>query len=96
MGTLALLGLLLKVALVAGLIYWAWRWINSHSALAKIAGAVLLVAGGLLAFSLFGHLVVGTFGFVALALKLAVVLGLVYWGWRWLNGREVRWPRFGR
>ena len=92
-GTLVLGTFLLKLVLVGGLVFWGWRWINRGGTGAKIAGAFLLVGGIALAFPLFGSLVMGVFGAFVFLLKLALVIGLVYWGWCWISDRRPSWPK---
>jgi len=77
--------LLIKAGLVAALIWWGWRWINRAEALFKILGAVIMVAGMLLAIPLFGLLVMETVALMWTALKVAVVAVLLVGGWRLLN-----------
>ena len=54
--------------------------------LIKIAGALLLVAGVALALPMAGGLIGGLFSLAWTGIKVACVGGLVYVGWRWLNG----------
>lgn len=51
----------------------------------KIAGVLLLVAGVALAMGMLAGIVVGLAGFLWLMVKVAVVCGLTFWGWRWLH-----------
>ena len=92
-GTWAALILMVKWALVGGLAYWGWRWINSETTLAKVLGAFLLVGGAVMSFSLVGGIIVGVFGALIFLLKAALVGGLIYWGWCWVNGRPFSRPR---
>ena len=57
--------------------------------LAKIIGAIMLVLGVSLAFSTFGSLLIGTFSFIGLALRVGVVALLLYVSWRLIDGRSV-------
>ena len=95
-GAMALVWLLLKVALVAGLILLGWRWINGGAVLAKIGGAFLLVGGIVLAFPLFGSIVAGTLGVMFFLVKVVLVGGLAYLGWCWISGRKPNWPKLRR
>ena len=66
--------------------------------LIKIAGAVLLVVGIALALPLAGGIIGGLFSLAWTGIKVALVGGLLYVGWRWINGdRKVikRWARRG-
>ena len=53
--------------------------------LSKIAGVVLLVAGFALAVGMLGGVAVGLAAFLWLMVKVLVVCGVTYWGWRWLH-----------
>ena len=85
-GAVRLALFLLKLAVVGGVILVGWRGINGEGALAKIGGAVALVAGLALALALFGSLVSGALGALVFLVKVLVVVGLAYWGWCWITG----------
>jgi len=53
--------------------------------LLRIIGALVFAAGVILAFKLLGAAALGLFGLIGLLAKVLVVVGLSYWGWRWLN-----------
>ena len=53
--------------------------------LSRIGGAVLLAVGLALAVGLLGGVVTGVAGVVALAIKVLIVSGVTYGGWRWLH-----------
>lgn len=80
---------MLKLTVLGVLLFCGWRWVNSPSALAKVAGAFLLVGGIWLSFSLVGGIISGIFGLLGFALVVGLVLGLIYCGWRWINGRSL-------
>jgi|APSaa5957512622_1039677.scaffolds.fasta_scaffold53790_2 hypothetical protein len=84
-GVFSFIALAVKVALVVGLVYVAWRLINNANVLPKILGAFLLVGGISLAFPVAGALIAGTFGAIGLAIKVVITSLLVYFGWRWLK-----------
>jgi hypothetical protein len=91
-GVFAFIGLALLVALVLGLLYLGWRWINGESALGKVIGALALVAGiGLAVPAAFG-VVAGTFAALVLALKIALAGVLLYVGWGWVQNGDFRLP----
>ena len=94
-GTLSFAVLAVKVGLVAGLIYLAWRLIEGRSVLLKVLGAFLLVAGVGLAFPVAGAMVVGTFGAIGLAFKIVVTVLMIYLGWRWLKTGRFSLPGGG-
>ena len=51
---------------------------------------ILLVGGIWLLFSLVGGIISGLFGLLGFALIVGLVVGLIYCGWRWVNGRSLR------
>jgi len=92
-GLFAFALILVKVLLVLGIIYLGWRWINARSALAKIAGAFVLVVGiGLAVPAAFG-VVAGTLAAIVLGLKVVVAVVMIYFGWRWLKSGQFSVPR---
>lgn len=95
-GVWVMLKLTVLGVLVGALLFCGWRWVNSPSALAKVAGAFLLVGGIWLSFSLVGGIISGIFGLLGFALVVGLVLGLIYWGWRWINGRSLRRSDLGK
>ncbi|MFH1571288.1 MAG: hypothetical protein ABIL09_25085 [Gemmatimonadota bacterium] len=84
-GVLSFILLLLKGAVVAGLVWWGWVWVSRAEALLKVLGALLLAGGIVAAVPLFGLLMLETLSLVWLAVKGVVVGVLVYAGWRLLN-----------
>ncbi|NKB71267.1 MAG: hypothetical protein GKR89_29695 [Candidatus Latescibacteria bacterium] len=95
-GVFGLLGGVIQGAVALVLIYGGWRCINGWTPWAKVAGALLLVGGFLLGAASLGGLVIGVLGLIWLAIKGALVAGLIYWGWCWVNGRPVRLPAISR
>lgn len=91
-GTVALIGIAIMVALVVGLLYVAWRLINSRSVLGKILGAFLLVGGIIAGFHAAGAVVVGTIGAIVLTAKVLFTAALLFFGWRWLKTGEFSAP----
>ena len=91
-GTFAFIGLALKVALVVGLVYVAWRLVSSRSVLGKILGAFLLVGGIVAGFHVAGALLIGTLGAIGLAVKVIITTLMVYFGWRWVKTGEFSAP----
>ncbi|MEW6752772.1 MAG: hypothetical protein AB1505_17605 [Candidatus Latescibacterota bacterium] len=57
--------------------------------LAKIVGVVLLVVGAGMALSAVAAVVVGTLAFAVLAVKVAVVVGLLLVGWHWVHQESI-------
>lgn len=87
----SLFGLLGAVAvglLAAGALYIGLRWLRGESILGRIVGALALLAGVWLAFWAALSLVSGVFGAAFLLLKVALVLAMLYVGWRWLDNGE--------
>jgi len=89
LGLVGLVGLVLKVLLVAGLSYLGWRWVTSPTALAKVAGACLLVVGTVASLPLLAGMVAEAAGLVWLLVRGAFAGVLIYAGWRWLNCRSL-------
>ena len=89
LGLVGLVGLVLKVLLVVGLSYWGWRWINAPGALAKVAGAFLLVVAAVASVPLLGGMLTQAAGLVWLLVRAAFAGVLIYAGWRWLNCRRL-------
>ena len=56
--------------------------------LAKIAGVVLMVAGGVMAFELIFPVIDGIIGFVAVAAVGLLAVGALYLGKRWIDGES--------
>lgn len=76
--------------LAVGALYLGKRWINGESILGRIIGALALIAGAVLAFKAALAAVVGVFGALILMLKVALVLAMLYVGWRWVQHGEFR------
>ena len=55
---------------------------------AKIAGVVLMVAGGVMAFELIFPVIDGIIGFVAVAAVGLLAVGALYLGKRWIDGES--------
>ena len=93
----SLFGLLGAVAvglLAAGAFYIGLRWLRGESILGRVVGALVLLAGIWLAFWAALSLVSGVFGAAFLLLKVALVLAMLYVGWRWLDNGEFRLRRW--
>ena len=87
----SLFDLLVAIAvglLAAGALYIGLRWLRGESILGRVVGALVLLAGVWLAFKAALSLVVGVFGAAFLLLKVALVLAMLYVGWRWLDNGE--------
>ena len=87
----SLFGLLGAVAvglLAAGAFYIGLRWLRGESILGRVVGALVLLAGIWLAFWAALSLVSGVFGAVFLLLKVALMLAMLYVGWRWVDNGE--------
>ena len=87
----SLFGLLGAVAvglLAAGALYIGLRWLRGESILGRVVGALVLLAGVWLAFWAAWSLVAGVFGAALLLLKVALMLAMLYVGWRWLDNGE--------
>ena len=56
----------------------------------KIAGAFLLVSGIVLAIPVLLAVIAGVFSLLWFGIKVAVVGGLIYGGWRWIDGSSRR------
>ena len=83
-----LLGAIAVGLLAAGALYIGLRWLRGESILGRVVGALVLLAGVWLAFEAALSLVVGVFGAAFLLLKVALVLAMLYVGWRWLDNGE--------
>ena len=83
-----LLGAVAVGALAAGALYIGLRWLRGENILGRVVGALVLLAGIWLAFWAAWGLVTGVFGAVFLLLKVAVVLAMLYVGWRWVDNGE--------
>ena len=87
----SLFGLLGAVAiglLAAAALYIGLRWLRGESILGRVVGALALLAGIWLAFKAAFGLVSGVFGAAFLLLQVALVLAMLYVGWRWLDNGE--------
>jgi hypothetical protein len=91
-GALAFALLAVKVVVVVGMLLVGWSWVHSESVALRVLGVLLLLGGVCLAFPVAGALIVGTFGAILLAIKLAVTIALVYLGWRWVKTRTFSVP----
>lgn len=58
--------------------------------IAKIIGAFLLVGGSILATQLLGAIILGVFSMLWLAIKVGVVAGMIYGGWRLIDRPSYR------
>ena len=83
-----LLGAVAVGALAAGVLYIGLRWLRGESIVGRVVGALVLLAGIGLAFWAAWGLVSGVFGALFLLLKVAVVLAMLYVGWRWVDNGE--------
>ena len=83
-----LLGAVALGLLAVGALYIGMRWLRGESILGRVVGALVLLAGIWLAFWAAWSLVAGVFGAVFLLLKVALVLAMLYVGWRWLDNGE--------
>ena len=90
-----LLGAVAVGALAAGALYISLRWLRGESIVGRVVGALVLLAGIGLAFWAAWSLVSGVFGAVFLLLKVAVVLAMLYVGWRWVDNGEFSLRRRG-
>ena len=90
-----LLGAVAVGALAAGALYIGLRWLRGENILGRVVGALVLIAGIGLAFWAAWGLVSGVFGAVFLLLKVAVVLAMLYVGWRWVDNGEFSLRRRG-
>ena len=87
----SLFGLLGAVAiglLAAGAFYIGLHWLRGESILGRVVGALVLLAGIGLAFWAAFSLVTGVFGAAFLLLKVALMLAMLYVGWRWVDNGE--------
>ena len=94
----SLFGLLGAVALgllAAGALYIGLRWLRGESILGRVVGALVLLVGIWLAFWGAWNLVSGVFGAVFLILQAALVLAMLYVGWRWVDNGEFSLRRRG-
>ena len=90
-----LLGAVVIGLLAAGALYVGLRWLRGESILGRVVGALVLLAGVGLAFKAAWGLVSGVFGFAFLLLQVALVLAMLYVGWRWLDNGEFSLRRRG-
>ena len=87
-GLFGLLGAVVVGLLAAGALYVGLRWLRGESLLGRVVGALVLLAGGWLAFKAAWSLVSGVLGAAFLLLQVALVLAMIYVGWRWLDNGE--------
>ena len=87
-GLFGLLGAVAVVLLAAGALYIGLRLLRGESIVGRVVGAVVLLAGIWLAFWAAWSLVSGIFGIAFLLLQVALVLAMLYVGWRWLDNGE--------
>ena len=87
-GLFGLLGAVAVGLLAAGVLYIGLRWLRGESILGRVVGALVLLAGIWLAFWAAFSLVSGVFGAAFLLLQVALVLAMLYVGWRWLDNGE--------
>ena len=90
-----LLGAVVVGALAAGALYIGLHRLCSESILDRVVGALVLLVGLGLAFWAASILVAGVFGAVFLILQAALVLGILYVGWRWVDNGEFSLRRHG-
>ena len=83
-----LLGAAAVVLLAAAALYIGLRWLRGESIVGRVVGALVLLAGIWLAFWAAWSLVSGIFGIAFLLLQVALVLAMLYVGWRWLDNGE--------
>ena len=83
-----LLGAVAVGALAAGALYIGLRLLLGESIVGRVVGALVLLAGIGLAFWAAWGLVSGVFGVAFLLLKVAVMLAMLYVGWRWVDNGE--------
>ena len=94
----SLFGLLGAVALgllAAGALYIGLHWLRGESILGRVVGALVLLVGIGLAFWAAWNLVAGVFGAAFLLLKVALMLAMLYVGWRWVDNGEFSLRRRG-
>jgi len=94
-GLFGLLGVVAVGLLAAGALYIGLRWLRGESILGRVVGALVLLAGIWLAFEATLGLVASVFGAVFLLLQVALVLAMLYVGWRWLDNGEFSLRRRG-
>ncbi len=87
-GLFGLLGAVAVVLLAAGALYIGLRWLRGESIVGRVVGALVLLAGIWLAFWAALSLVSGIFGIAFLLLQVALVLAMLYVGWRWVDNGE--------
>lgn len=87
-GLFGLLGAVVVGLLAAGALYVGLRWLRGESLLGRVVGALVLLAGVGLAFKAAWGLVSGVLGAAFLLLQVALVLAMIYVGWRWLDNGE--------
>ncbi len=87
-GLFGLLGAVAVVLLAAGALYIGLRLLRGESIVGRVVGALVLLAGIWLAFWAALSLVSGIFGIAFLLLQVALVLAMLYVGWRWLDNGE--------
>ena len=90
-----LLGAVAVGALAVGALYIGLRLLRGESIVGRVVGALVLLAGIGLAFWAAWGLVAGVFGALFLLLKVALMLAMLYVGWRWVDNGEFSLRRRG-
>lgn len=87
--------LVAMIALAVGVLYLGTRWLSGERALGKVAGVLAVLVGLAIGAKAVLGAVVGLFGAILLAIKIAVVCAMVYVGWGWFQQGAFRLPRRG-
>ena len=86
----AAIALVVMGIIAAGALYMGKRWLGGESTIGKIVGVLAIVVGFVVGAHAVLGAVVGVFGAIVLAVKIAAVGAMLYIGWDWFKSGEFR------